>query len=181
MILFLLALTACTTDETVSGPPSLPTKPAEVTQTAPPAPTVGTAVEAPKPGSRVFFVEPLANATVSSPIAIKFGVEGMEVRPAGTMDPGTGHHHLIIDGAAPAKGEVVMADDTHIHYGKGQTETEISLAPGPHTLTMQFADGAHRSYGPEMSTTITVTVSEAATAAATPPAAPATPAAEGGK
>ena len=49
-------------------------------------------------------------------------------------------------------------DDTHIHFGKGQTETELKLAPGKHTLTMQFADGAHRSYGPDLSSTISVTV-----------------------
>jgi hypothetical protein len=82
----------------------------------------------------------------------------MKVAPAGTMTEGTGHHHLIIDGAAVPKGTVVPADDTHIHYGKGQTEADVKLPPGDHTLTMQFADGAHRSYGPEMSSTIKVHV-----------------------
>jgi hypothetical protein len=108
--------------------------------------------------ARVHFIEPKDGATVTSPVHVKFGVEGMKVAPAGTMTEGTGHHHLIIDGEAVPKGTVVPADDTHIHYGKGQTEADVKLPPGDHTLTMQFADGAHRSYGPEMSSTIKVHV-----------------------
>ncbi len=54
------------------------------------------------------------------------------------------------------------ADDTPTtrtsYYGKDQTETDVKLPPCGHMLTMQFADGAHRSYGPEMSSTIKVYV-----------------------
>ncbi|MCA9543181.1 MAG: DUF4399 domain-containing protein, partial [Myxococcales bacterium] len=67
-------------------------------------------------------------------------------------------HHIIIDGEGVAQGQVVPKDDKHIHFGGGQTETELELTPGKHTLTMQFADGAHMSYGPKMSQTITVEV-----------------------
>ena len=95
---------------------------------------------------------------MQSPVHVVFGVEGMKVVPAGDMTPETGHHHLIVDGKAIPKGETVPTDATHIHFGKGQTETDVPLAPGKHTLTMQFADGLHRSYGPDMSSTITVTV-----------------------
>lgn len=109
-------------------------------------------------GARVFFVEPADGAEVSSPVKVKMGVEGMGINPAGELKPGTGHHHIIIDGKAPEKGAAVPADETHIHYGKGQTETELELAPGEHTLTMQLANGHHMSYGPQMSTTIKITV-----------------------
>ncbi len=109
--------------------------------------------------ARVYFVEPKDGATVTSPVHVKFGVDGMKIAPAGTMTEGTGHHHLVIDGGPVPKGTVVPADD-HIHYGKGQTETDVKLPPGDHTLTMQFADGAHRSYGPEMASTITVHVKQ---------------------
>lgn len=98
--------------------------------------------------------------TVTSPVEIEFGVEGMKVAPAGAVVPGEGHHHLIIDGQAVPKGEVVLSDATHIHFGKGQTETSITLTPGKHTLTLQFANGAHLSYGPEMSSTISVNVAQ---------------------
>lgn len=107
---------------------------------------------------RVYFVEPVNGATVSSPFKLRFGVEGMALAPAGDMTPGTGHHHLIIDGAAVPQNEVVPTDDTHRHFGKGQTETELTLPPGEHTLTLQFANGAHQSFGAAMSSSIKVLV-----------------------
>jgi hypothetical protein len=91
-------------------------------------------------------------------VHVVFGVDGMKVAPAGTMTEGTGHHHLLIDGKPLPKGEVIPANDKSLHFGKGQTETDLTLPPGDHTLTLQFGDGAHRSYGPEMSKTITVHV-----------------------
>jgi hypothetical protein len=106
----------------------------------------------------VYFVEPKDGATVSNPVHVKFGIDGMTVAPAGSTAPNTGHHHLLIDGAPLPKGEVVPVSDKSLHYGKGQTETDVTLPPGDHTLTAQFADGAHRSYGPEWSKTITVHV-----------------------
>ncbi|MCB0336339.1 MAG: DUF4399 domain-containing protein, partial [Bdellovibrionales bacterium] len=108
--------------------------------------------------SSVYFVSPKDGETLSSPLQIKMGVKGMSVKPAGEIVEGTGHHHLVIDGTSVEKGTVVPADETHIHFGKGQTETSLELKPGPHTLTLQFADGAHRSYGEAMSETIKVNV-----------------------
>jgi hypothetical protein len=96
--------------------------------------------------------------TVSSPFKVTFEVSGKTVKPAGTDEEGTGHHHIIIDDTFVAAGTVVPADDTHIHFGKGQTETELDLAPGKHTLTLQFADYAHQSFGGKWSKTITVNV-----------------------
>ena len=106
----------------------------------------------------VSFVQPADGATVSNPVHVVFGVEGMTIAPAGTMTEGTGHHHLLIDGKPLPKGEVIPVSDKSLHFGKGQTETDLTLPPGDHTLTLQFGDGAHRSYGPEMSKTITVHV-----------------------
>ena len=107
---------------------------------------------------RVFFIAPKDGATVSNPVHVVFGLDGMTIAPAGTMTEGTGHHHLIIDGGPLPKGAVIPATDTSLHFGKGQTESDLTLPPGDHTLTLQFGDGAHRSYGPEMSQTITVHV-----------------------
>ena len=114
----------------------------------------------PLSGASVHFVEPKDGAEVSSPVKLVFGLEGATVKPAGELKAGTGHHHLILDGEPTPTEKVVPADETHIHYGKGQTEAEIELEPGEHTLIMQFADGLHRSYGPELSAKITVTVTE---------------------
>ena len=111
-------------------------------------------------GAKVFFVSPADGAALTSPVKVEMGVEGVTVQPAGALKEGTGHHHIIIDDSGLDAGATVPADETHIHYGKGQTETELVLSPGQHTLTLQFANGMHQSYGPQMSTTITVTVQE---------------------
>ena len=106
----------------------------------------------------VNFVEPKDGAIVSSPFKVVFAVAGMEVVPAGERRTNTGHHHLIINAESIPEGTVIPFDDTHKHFGKGQTETEVSLPPGKYKLTMQFANGAHQSYGPQLSKSIEVIV-----------------------
>lgn len=106
----------------------------------------------------VSFAEPADGATVSSPFKVKFAVSGMDVKPAGDMTDKTGHHHLIINGDSLKAGESIPFDEKHMHFGKGQTETELKLPPGQYKLTMQFANGAHQSYGAPLSKTIHVTV-----------------------
>ncbi len=109
---------------------------------------------------RVFFVEPADGATVAQDVKIVMGIEGMEIKLAGDLTPDTGHHHLIIDAPMIAEEETVPLDkpEQYKHFGKGQTDTMVKLAPGKHTLTLQLGDGAHRSYGERMRKTITVTV-----------------------
>lgn len=118
----------------------------------------GTACKPAAKPARVWFVEPADGAEVKSPVKLKFGVEGMTVKPAGDVVPESGHHHIIVDGAGIDKGTTVPKDATHIHFGKGQTEAEIELSPGEHTLTLQFADGAHNSFGAPLSQTIRIKV-----------------------
>jgi hypothetical protein len=106
----------------------------------------------------VSFLEPADGATVGSPFKVKFAVNGMEVKPAGAIDSTSGHHHLLINAAPVKAGEPVPFDEQHLHFGKGQSETELKLAPGNYVLTLQFANGAHQSYGAPMSKSIKVTV-----------------------
>ncbi|MBS1961468.1 MAG: DUF4399 domain-containing protein [Bdellovibrionales bacterium] len=115
----------------------------------------GAAEKAP---ARVFFKNLKNGQTIPTKYKIEFGIEGVAVKPAGEIVPGTGHHHLIIDGDAIPAGQVVPADEHHVHFGKGQTEYEITLKPGKHKLLLQFADGAHISYGPELSAVVDVIV-----------------------
>ncbi len=118
-----------------------------------------TAVVAPATNSaRVEFLEPVNGATVSEKFKVKMKVTGYRIAPLGELEKGKGHHHIVVNNGPVEEGKVVPTDAQHIHFGKGQTETEMTLAPGKHKLTLQFADGAHRSYGPKLSHTIEVTV-----------------------
>jgi hypothetical protein len=111
------------------------------------------------PGAKVFLIEPKDGATVKNPITVKFGVEGMKVVPAGTDEPDSGHHHLLIDTKLEDYNAPIPADANHIHYGKGQTEAEITLSPGKHTLQDVFADKNHIPHDPPVqSDVVTITV-----------------------
>lgn len=111
-----------------------------------------------KENSGVFFENLKDGQQVTSPVHVKMGITGKKVGPAGEVIEGVGHHHIIIDGTFVKKGDIVPADDKHLHFGKGQLETDVTLTPGKHTLTLQLADGAHRSYGKPWSKTIAVEV-----------------------
>ncbi|HMU46768.1 MAG TPA: DUF4399 domain-containing protein [Chitinophagaceae bacterium] len=110
-------------------------------------------------GAKIFFKNLKNGAQVTSPFKVEMGVEGIKVDTAGPVLAGVGHHHLLIDaGDSIATGQMIPKDSAHVHFGKGQTETEVSLSPGRHHLTLQFADGLHRSYGSRMATSVNVTV-----------------------
>jgi hypothetical protein len=133
-------------------------------------------------GARVFFVAPTPGMTVRGvavdgkiELPVKMGTEGILVKPAGPVEPGAGHHHILVGGEAIPAGQIVPKDETHLHYGKGETNAVVALAPGTHKLTLQFADGLHRSYGPALSASIDVTL-EAEPAAPTAPEGPEAPA-----
>jgi hypothetical protein len=112
-----------------------------------------------KPTGKVFFISPQNGEEVKSPVAFKMGVEGMEIQPAGEVQPGKGHHHIIINGESISSGQPVpFIEKKTYHYGKGQTEASIELEPGEYDVTLQFANGAHVSYGPELSSKIRIKV-----------------------
>ncbi len=143
------------------GGPSAEPESAEPVTEAPAAEDPAAMAEfAPAPDARVFFVSPEAGETLTSPVRVVMGVEGMEVRPAGELAEGSGHHHLLIDVGHIAEGDVVPTDTQHIHYGQGETEAELPLEPGDYTLRLQFADWAHRSFGERLTDTVQITVAE---------------------
>lgn len=109
-------------------------------------------------GAKVFFANLNDGDTVESPFLVEFGIEGMEVEPAGAVNEGKGHHHIIINSGYIETGGTVPADSVNIHYGKGQTSDSLDLLPGNYQLTMQFADGYHRSYGEQLAASIEVVV-----------------------
>ena len=81
------------------------------------------------------------------------------IEPAGEVKAGAGHLHIIVDAACVAAGQIVPADDSHLHYGKAQTEATLELTPGTHTLCLQAADGVHTALASEGATqVVTITV-----------------------
>lgn len=107
----------------------------------------------------LYFISPQDGATVASPVTVRFGLRGMGVAPAGLAMENTGHHHLLIDVLPPAFNLPIPADANHVHFGKGQTETQLTLAPGRHTLQLMLADHLHMPHDPPvLSRPITITV-----------------------
>lgn len=100
-------------------------------------------------GAEVYIISPKDGATVGQEFTVSFGLKGMGVAPAGVKKEGTGHHHLLIDVTdLPAAGQPIPKDDTHVHFGNGQTETTVKLKPGTHTLQLELADENHIPFDP---------------------------------
>ncbi|MEP3431259.1 MAG: DUF4399 domain-containing protein [Roseibium sp.] len=118
--------------------------------------------ETPAPeGAKVYFINLKNGDTVSSPVLIQFGLDGMGVAPAGTEKKHTGHHHLIINETLEGEelNESVPADENHVHFGGGQTQTSVELPAGTHTLQLVLGDWSHIPHNPPvMSEQITITV-----------------------
>jgi hypothetical protein len=94
-----------------------------------------------------------------APFRVWFGLRNMGVAPAGVDAPNTGHHHLIIDADLPPFDEPIPSDEHHLHFGKGQTETMVTLPPGKHTLQLLMGDKDHIPFNPPLySKKITITV-----------------------
>ncbi|MGF2733748.1 DUF4399 domain-containing protein [Marinobacter sp. DUT-1] len=111
-------------------------------------------------GAAVYFVTPTDGQTVSSPVTVRFGLDGMGVAPAGVEREATGHHHLLVDvDELPAMDQPVPSDDHHVHFGGGQTQATLELSPGEHTLQLLVGDHQHVPHEPPvMSEKITITV-----------------------
>src|SRR5579863_8690826 len=111
-------------------------------------------------GAEVYLIAPKDGARVHSPVLVQFGLRGMGIAPAGVKFDNSGHHHLLIDTDAPADlGTPLPATDKIVHFGKGQTETRLTLTPGRHTLQLLFADQNHIPHSPPLlSRKITITV-----------------------
>lgn len=110
-------------------------------------------------GAAVYFIAPADGAVVSSPVTVKFGLRGMGIAPAGLDHPQTGHHHLLIDAPEVDMGLPLPKTEQVRHFGGGQTEAAVELAPGAHTLQLLLGDYLHIPHDPPvLSATVTVTV-----------------------
>jgi hypothetical protein len=111
-------------------------------------------------GAKVYFISPQNGETIQGPVTVRMGLSAMGVAPAGIKVDNTGHHHLLIDvDALPPTDQPLPKDDQHLHFGMGQTETVLNLAPGKHRLRLILGDYLHTPHDPPvMCEEITITV-----------------------
>ena len=109
---------------------------------------------------KVYFIIPSDGTTVTNPVKIKFGATGVNIVPAGVDMPDSGHHHLLINvDKLPDLKMPIPADSNHLHFGNGQTETEINLPEGKHTLQLLIGNHLHIPHSePIISEKIEITV-----------------------
>ncbi|MEO1638357.1 MAG: DUF4399 domain-containing protein [Pseudomonadota bacterium] len=111
--------------------------------------------------ARAYIVSPADGTTVSNPVTIVFGLEGMGVAPAGVEQDNTGHHHLLIntDPATLDFEQGLPATDEIVHFGGGQTQVTKDLPAGTHRLQLLLGDWSHVPHNPPvLSDVITITV-----------------------
>lgn len=110
-------------------------------------------------GKALAITKPATLSNVSSPLEVCMATNGYTVEPAKNgVNPGKGHHHLLIDTVPGDLSKPVAKDDTHIHMGDGSTCKTINLSKGQHTITALFAQGNHVPYSPAVTDSVTVTV-----------------------
>lgn len=112
-----------------------------------PAPAVIHPWQAPSPrAAEAYFVNLANEAKIETPFVVKFGLSGgWGLAPIGAPIGGrSGHHHLLINRDLPLDFKQPLPfNDQYIHFGKGQMETVINLAPGRYTLRLLLADDKH--------------------------------------
>ena len=127
------------------------------------APGIAAAADLPRSPApkdvELYIISPADGATVASPVTVRFGLRGMGIAPAGVAVENTGHHHLLIDTDPPPFNRPIPADAQHVHFGKGQTEAQVTLPPGSHRLQLLLADHLHIPHDPPvLSKPITIVV-----------------------
>ena len=116
---------------------------------AAPAAEPGAIPRTPRPeAARVYFISPKPGEKLKSPIVVRFGLEQMGIAPAGVAHAHTGHHHLIVDAELPPAALPVPKSEHYLHFGGGQTEIQLELAPGLHTLQLMLGDHNHVPHDP---------------------------------
>ncbi|MEM1252598.1 MAG: DUF4399 domain-containing protein [Cyanobacteria bacterium P01_H01_bin.21] len=124
-------------------------------------PSVSAATLSPAPESAAaYIISPADGDTVTAPFKVQFGLSDMGIAPAGVDRPNTGHHHLLVDvDELPLLTDPLQASEHLLHYGAGQTETQLTLEPGDHTLQLVLGNYSHIPHDkPVISKKITVTV-----------------------
>lgn len=99
--------------------------------------------------AELYFISPRDGAKLRGPITVRFGLKHMGVTHAGDTTPNMGHHHLLVDVTEPiSPTEPLPSNKRYLHFGSGQTETQVDLPLGPHTLQLVLGDANHKPFKP---------------------------------
>lgn len=136
--------------------PAAPAAPAAAPAAAIPAAPPAALARKPAPaGAMAYIIEPADGARVTNPVRVVFGLKGFGVAPAGVDRNDAGHHHLLVDAPLPADlGVPIPNDEQHRHFGGGQTEVDLTLSPGRHTLQMLLGDHLHIPHDPPIASSV---------------------------
>jgi Domain of unknown function (DUF4399) len=97
--------------------------------------------------TEAYFTNLPTDGKVEMPFVLKFGLsDGWGLAPiAKPMGGKSGHHHLLINTPLPLDiAKPIAFSEKYVHFGKGQMETVLNLAPGKHTLRLLLADHEHK-------------------------------------
>ncbi len=147
-------MVACGQQEPAT-PAAPPATPSAATPAAPGAPPAGPTRKPAPAGAMAYIVEPADGARVANPVRVVFGLKNFGVAPAGVDRNDAGHHHLLVDVGMPANLALPLPnDEQHRHFGGGQTEVELTLPPGRHTLQMVVGDHLHIPHDPPIASSV---------------------------
>ena len=85
-------------------------------------------------------------AKIQTPYLLHFGLDdGWGLAPTTSPVAGkSGHHHLLINRDLPLDFKKALPfNNQYIHFGKGQMESVLTMAPGVYTLRLLLADDQH--------------------------------------
>jgi hypothetical protein len=153
LVVLCASLAACGQQEPAA--PATPGAPQATPAPATPAPAAALTRKPAPAGAMAYIVEPADGARVTNPVRVVFGLKGFGVAPAGVDRDDAGHHHLLVDTGMPANLALPLPnDEQHRHFGGGQTEVELTLPPGTHTLQMVLGDHLHIPHDPPIASSV---------------------------
>ena len=99
----------------------------------------------------IYIISPKNGDEVTNPVRVVFGLKDMGVAPAGTNKKNTGHHHLLINlDELPDLKLPLPSNENLVHFGLGQTETDIKLKKGINTLQLILGNHMHVPHQPPL-------------------------------
>ena len=103
---------------------------------------------------KVYFINLQDGDVLKSPFLVQFGLEGKGIAPAGVDIKNTGHHHLLINVDEIDYSSPIPSTSQYLHFGLGQTETNLDLPPGKHKLQLILGDKQHVPHQPPLASKI---------------------------